>query len=304
MNALSKKDYIKALKKLEESPSDRIGTLGTLGVVATGAGAGALGATGIASAFGISTLLGSSTLASFAGGILVVSNPVGWAFGTAVAGAAAAYGISRLVSSGGKHDEKKQANIKALKNELSNYNSEEKTTLQPNKISQVAGAFALLLENDLIDEQKVTAILLGVESGELSAENAISIAQSILDEASSTSKEEEQLDLSNMTARSVFVLLYKHMMMIDETVHQTEIEAYQNIMKKAFKLGNEYSHKLLDEAPEISNIDTVLKDLLAIVPSEKNEMLLDSLVGIGFSDGEYHPSEKAFVAKVKDVMAN
>lgn len=301
MNTLSKQDYIKALKKLEKSPSDRIGTLGTLGVVVTGASAGALGATGLASAFGISTLLGSTTLASVAGGIFIVSNPVGWALGTATAGAVAAYGISKLVSSGGAQDEKKQTAIKELRNQIANYNKKVKTTTDTNKIGQVAGAFALLLENDLMEEQKVTKILEGVESGEINAEYALSIAQSIIDEASNTSIE-NQLDISNMTTRSVFVVLYKYMMMLDDTVHQNEITAYQSIMKKDFKLGNDFSLKLLDEAPEISDIDSILKDLLSLVPTEKQDMLLDSLIGIGFSDGEYSDVEKSFVTKVKKIL--
>lgn len=301
MSSLSKQDYIKALKKLEKSPSDRVGTLGTLGVVVTGAGAGALGATGLASAFGISTLLGSSTLAGLAGGVFVVSNPIGWALGTAAAGAAAAYGISRLVNSGGKHDEKKLASIKEMKNEIANYSKEVKKTPESNKIGQVAGAFALLLENELMEEQKVTAILTGVESGDINAEYALSIAQSIIEEASSPSME-TQLDTSSMTIRSVFVILYKYMMMLDDTVHENEIEAYQSIMKKDFKLGNDYSYKLLEEAPEISDIDLVLKDLLSLVPTEKTEGLLDSLIGIGFIDGEYHADEKAFVTKVREAI--
>ena len=301
MSTLSKQDYIKALKKLEKSPSDRIGTLGTLGVVATGAGAGALGATGLASAFGISTLLGSTTLASVAGGIFIVSNPLGWALGTATAGAAAAYGISRLVNSGGKHDEKKQTAIKEIKNKIASYNKKVKTTSSTDKIGQVAGAFALLLENDLMEKQKVTSILAGVESGEINAEYALSIAQSIIDEASNISID-NQLDISNMTTRSVFVVLYKYMIMLDNTVHQNEITAYQNIMKKDFKLDNDFSSKLLDEAPEISDIDSVLKDLLSLVPTEKHDMLLDSLIGIGFSDGEYSDVEKSFVTKVKEIL--
>jgi len=302
MNTLSKQDYIKALKKLEKSPSDRVGTLGTLGVVATGAGAGALGATGLASVFGISTLLGSSTLASLAGGVFVVSNPVGWAFGTAAAGAAAAYGISKLVSSGGKHNEKKQADIKAMKAKITNYNKEIKKASKPNKIGQVAGAFAILLENDLMEEQKVTAILRGVESGEINAEYALSIAQSIIDETSNAISNAVELDISNMTVRSAFIILFKHMIHSDGSVHQNEIKAYQDIMKVNFKCSNEYASQLLDEAPEISDIEIVLNDLNAIIPSEKNEILIESLIGIGFSDGTYHSDEKAFVNRVKKAL--
>jgi len=304
MSTLSKQDYIKALKKLEKSPSDRVGTLGTLGVVATGAGAGALGATGLASTFGISTLFGSSTLASLAGGVFVVSNPAGWAFGTAAAGAAAAYGISKLVSSGGKHDEKKQASIKALKDEIASYNKEVKTTAETDKMGQVAGAFALLLENKLMEEQKVTAILAGVESGDINAEYALSIAKSIIDETSNAISSEVEIDTSSMTVRSAFIILFKHMIHSDGSVHQNEMKAYQDIMKANFKCSNKYAIQLLDEAPEISNIETALRDLSSLIPSEKNEILIESLIGIGFSDGDYHSDEKVFVAKVREALAN
>ena len=154
MKQLSKQDYIKALRKLEKSPSDRVGTLGALGVAATGASAGVLGASAIASFFGASTILGSTGLASLAGGVLVATTPIGWVLGTVAAGTAAAYGISKLVSSGGVNDERKKTAIKGLKTQIDSYAQEVKKTKSSEQIGKVAGAFALLLENNLMKKKK------------------------------------------------------------------------------------------------------------------------------------------------------
>lgn len=184
MKKLSKEDYIRALRKLENSPSDRIGILGKIGIAGAGAGVGALGASSVASMFGSTTLLGSTWLASIAGGVFVTTTPIGWVIGTATAGSIAAYGLSKLVYSGGKNDERKKSIIEDIKNKIDNYKNKIQSKQDSNKIGQVAGAYAELLENNLIDKEKVTAILAGVENGSINAEQALVIAENILNEAS------------------------------------------------------------------------------------------------------------------------
>ncbi len=302
MDKLSKEEYIKALRSLEESSSDKIGILGTLGVVGTGTGFGALGSVSLASFFGASTLFGSTTLASLTGGVFVVSTPIGWVVGTAIAGATVAFGLSKLVKSGGRQDEIKINAIRELKVEIIKYNSNIEQLNNPISIGEVANIFAVLLENNLVDETQVTIILSGIESGKINAEYAISIAQNIIDETEDIVCNNTNLDLSNMAVRSVFVILYKYIIHVDTKIHQNEMATFVNIMKQRFQCSNQHAIELFNNAPNVSDIDTLLKDSKQIISIENKKMLIDSLVDIASSDGEYCINEKAFIAKVKEVF--
>lgn len=97
----------------KQSGSDKLGTVGTLGVTIAG---GAAGATGVMVSGIGGTLLGSSALASMLGGIFVVSTPIGWIFGGGGLVAATVYGLSRLIESGGRENQKRENNIAFAKN--------------------------------------------------------------------------------------------------------------------------------------------------------------------------------------------
>jgi len=302
MSNLKKQDYIEALKRLENSTDDKIGILGKLGIATTGATAGALGASTVASAVGATTLFGSSTLASIAGGILVTTTPLGWVIGTAAAGTAAAYGISKLLESGATNDERKRVSISQIKKKIDDYARDSKKESSSNKINKVAGAYAILLENDLITQEKVSSILSGIEDGKLDADYALSLAQDMINEVQESSKKALQPEANDMIVRSSFVLLYKHMMNIDKKVDEAELIMYYKMMSKTFKCSKKYAKKLLHESPPIDDSEELLKNLDKIIPQEKNGFLIDSLIAIAYSDGEFHPNEKKFVDKVKKAL--
>jgi hypothetical protein len=92
----------RAAKKLRGN--DKVGIAAQVIATAGGAGAGASVAGAAASAAGATTLLGSTTLAGWLGGLFVTTTPVGWVVGTTALGAAAGYGIARLATSGGRQD--------------------------------------------------------------------------------------------------------------------------------------------------------------------------------------------------------
>ena len=98
------------------SDAEAIATAGGVAAGATAAGA-------IAGAVGATTFLGSTTLGGLVGGVLVVSTPVGWVIGCAVAGGAAAYGISRMIRSGGRQDEVRNAIRRRLLKRLNDLRS-------------------------------------------------------------------------------------------------------------------------------------------------------------------------------------
>ena len=114
---ISVKDIQEALERLEGQ--DRIGTAGEVAATAGGVVAGVSAAGAVAGAAGASTLLGSTTLAGVLGGVFVTTTPVGWVVACAVAGGLAAYGISRLVRSGGQQDQVRVAMKQRLSRRLS-----------------------------------------------------------------------------------------------------------------------------------------------------------------------------------------
>lgn len=105
-------DVERALKSLEGK--DRLGTAGEVAGVAGGTAAGVAAAGAVAGALGGTTLLGSSTLASVLGGVLVTTTPVGWVVGCAALGGAAAYAVSKVIRSGGRQDEIRRRLAKAI----------------------------------------------------------------------------------------------------------------------------------------------------------------------------------------------
>lgn len=299
MSELSKQEYIETLEKLEKQPVDVENQAGQLLSLLIGGGAGYASSGVVASWFGATTLLGSSGLASILGGVFVVSNPIGWVVGSIVAGATVATVASKLVSNGAKYEEKKQSAIRELKVKIDKYRNEVKNTPKPKEeqIGKVAGAFRVLLENDLVEQEQVRKILEGVEKGHISSEYAIDIAHKILNE--SISNNDNDITESNIIIRSAFILLYKYMINVDKKVDDKELKKYEILMKNSFNISNEYAISLYQETPLISEIDSVLKDLKNIVPPELNTELIQSLIQIGHSDLHYHTKEKEFVAKVR-----
>ena len=177
MRTITKEEYIKTLKELENSSPDKIGTIGTVSNVAIGTATGVLGAPAIASTLGGATFMGSTSLASIVGGVLTVSTPVGWIVGIGAVGALSTYTIAKLISSGAKNDERKSHTIAELKKKIDAYNEEIKTVNSSEKINKLAGAYALLLENNLIDKETVISIIKGVEDNTIDAEYALYLAK-------------------------------------------------------------------------------------------------------------------------------
>src|SRR6476646_3969142 len=106
---VTKEQLLKTIEKLEKNPHDKLGILGDVGIVAVGTGLGALGAGAVATAAGATAIPVLTTVGAWAGITLVGATPIGWVIGTAAAGGAAAYGISRLVKGSGYTEGKKQA---------------------------------------------------------------------------------------------------------------------------------------------------------------------------------------------------
>ena len=174
-------EYIRALEKMKRSPRDRIAILGELGATGLGGVAGASIAGTIASAVGVATLFGSTTLASYLGGIFVTKTPVWWVVGSIVFGGAVGYGISKLIISGGKSEAIKKMNIRELEERIAKLKNESQYPSNPNdKISKVIEGLQLLIKNNKISQEESTDLLKGIEKGSITVDFAFDRIQEIL----------------------------------------------------------------------------------------------------------------------------
>lgn len=183
MQGLTTEEYVCALEKMKRSPRDRLGILGELGVTAFGVGAGIAVSGTVAGAAGAATLAGSTTLASLFGGVFVVTTPVGWVVGSAIAGGSLAYAAAKLVRSGGKSDTIKAETVRELerrvvkmqKNARRSDNYEE-------KLSNVIVSIQHLVVSGRISQGKGTEILAAVEKKSLDVDEAFNLIQRLLRE--------------------------------------------------------------------------------------------------------------------------
>jgi hypothetical protein len=178
----SKKNSINAATKTSENDDvkaaidklrgrDRLGNASQMLTTAGGAAAGASAAGALAATAGASTLLGSTTLASAIGGVLVVSTPVGWVVGCAFIGAATAYGVSKLVRSGGRNDRVREEIIDRLLKRLKDI--ETKKPPLASTMTQLRDHIAAAIRNETLTNEQANRMLDLIEAGKLSVEIAL-----------------------------------------------------------------------------------------------------------------------------------
>lgn len=183
MEKLTIEEYVCALEKMKKNPKDRFGILGELGVTGIGITAGAAASGSIATAAGATTLLWSTTLASFLGGIFVTITPIGWIVGAAATGGALAYIAGKLVRSGAKCDALRKISIRKLEQRINSMRLQAQSTpIYDEKISNVITSIQYLVFNSRITQDKGTEILKAIEKRVLSIEEAFELLQSLINE--------------------------------------------------------------------------------------------------------------------------
>ncbi|MGZ4954427.1 MAG: hypothetical protein ACXV8Q_04875 [Methylobacter sp.] len=168
------KDIEAAIKQLEGG--DRVGHAGQALLAAGGASAGVAASGAIASAAGASTFLGSTTLGSIIGWGLVT--PVGWIVGVAVAGAAAAYGLSKLVRSGGRQDRLRQEVSERLSKRLAKNRSKD---AQQSTMEQLQENIANAIQNNHLSNEQAERMLELVKKGKLGVHIALTRVKHLME---------------------------------------------------------------------------------------------------------------------------
>lgn len=170
----SKQDILDTIENIENNPNDRVRMLSELGV----AGVGAAGAGAAAS------IIGATTASVFGIGITVAAAPFALVAGSVVAGGAATYGLTKLVTGGGRQEGKKQAIKATLKEKLSKLEEKEKKSLlTTDEKTQFISSLKQPLEMDTITPEQAQQLIALVENGQMSIEEANVLMKDIISES-------------------------------------------------------------------------------------------------------------------------
>lgn len=180
---VTKKQLLAAIKSLENRPTDRVRILGDLGITAAGVGAGAAAAGTIAGIAGVTGIPVITTAASWLGASLSLATPVGWIVGTAAAAGFAAYGLSRLVRSGGLADGKLQELKVHFRDQLKHVEALERSgSITANDRTQFIRSLRELIEKDAMPPSRAFSLIEVVEKGQMPLSEACRLVGELLHE--------------------------------------------------------------------------------------------------------------------------
>lgn len=177
----SKKKLLKALRQLEKNPDSKERLFGDIGITALGGALGAAAGGTAAAAAGVTGIWGITTAASWLGLSVVSATPVGWIAGIAIAGAAAGYGVSRLIR-GGAYTEGKLAELKReLKDRIKTIDAKEKTsTVSESDLTEFSIFLKEPLEKNLLDSERSYKLMWAVEQGRMEISTAYQLVGNLL----------------------------------------------------------------------------------------------------------------------------
>lgn len=178
---VTRKQLLKAIDELEKNPHDKVRLLGDAGITIVGAGLGYAAVGAIAGTAGVTTLLGSAGLGTMLGGVFVAATPVGWVLGTTVAAGAAAYGISRMIRSGGLAEGRKAELLQKYKEEAKRIESKERAgDISESDRTQFHLSLRELIDKEAIPPDTAARLIEQVEQGRIPLSQANSLIQTLL----------------------------------------------------------------------------------------------------------------------------
>ena len=248
-----KDELINALKSIKESPEDRIGIIGKVGITGLGVAGGVAGAGAVAGIFGASTIFGSSTIGAVFGGTLVAATPVGWVLGVAALGGAAAYGISTLIDSGGEMNERKKQNIKEIEAEIIRLDKEQHSSsaTENDKISKLAEMYEILVTNGILEDEKVIeTILTGIHNGDIDIDSAFENAKSMMELIEQEINSEKDNESPEEKKLSELKTIYDEL--LEKQIFKSKIQA--NILLSSIENGATNLDDALEEAKNILEV--------------------------------------------------
>lgn len=181
--SISKKQLLNIIDEIQRKPNDRVRILGDIGITGIGIGLGAAGAATTAAVVGATTIPAITTAASWIGLTLVASTPVGWLVGVALGGGALAYGVSRIIRSGGVSEGRKRELSAIYQERLREIKHKEQCEqIGVVERNQFIEALRELIDKDAITTKKAFALIDNVEKGRMQISEAYSLINDILRE--------------------------------------------------------------------------------------------------------------------------
>lgn len=179
---VSKKQLLKIIDDLENTPSDRVRILGDVGITSVGIGLGAAAAGTVATVAGATAIPVVTTAASWLGVTAVAATPVGWVVGAALAGGALAYGVSRLIRDGGLSEGRKRELLQVYRERLQESQRREQAQeiTAPDR-NRFITSLREVIEKDAISPQKAFQLIDAVERGAMPLSQAYSLVAGLLE---------------------------------------------------------------------------------------------------------------------------
>jgi polyhydroxyalkanoate synthesis regulator phasin len=173
--SVTKKQLLKMLEQLKKNPKDKIGILGDVGITVLGA----IGAGGAVAAAG--TTVSIPIITALTGIGMVVAAPVGMVAGAAVAGGAVAYGVSRLIKSGGFNEGKQKQLLNECEKRLRDIEAKERaSSLEDNDKTRFHIFLEEPLKLDLISAEDAQGLIMAVENGQMSLHDAYHYVEDVI----------------------------------------------------------------------------------------------------------------------------
>lgn len=181
---LTKEQLLKAINQLEKNPNDKLRILGDVGIVGVGTALGIASAGTIATVAGATSIPVLTTVGSWVGVTIVGATPVGWVVGAAVAGGAAAFGVSRLIKNGSYMEGKQKQLLSILKDKIREIESKERaSSIEETDKTQFHIFLREPLNNELISADDAQGLMMAVESGQVPLSQAYQLVKDIIDSA-------------------------------------------------------------------------------------------------------------------------
>lgn len=184
---VTKSQLLKLIDELEKSPQDKGRILGDVGITIIGAGLGAAAAGTLATAAGVTSIFGVTSVAGWLGLTVVAVTPVGWLLGGAAAAGAAAYTVSRLIRSGGLAEGTKAELLYRYREEARIIAAKEAAgSMEEIDRTRFIVALRDLIDKDVIPPDVAFRFIEQVEKGSVPISHAFSMIHSLLKEVGAT----------------------------------------------------------------------------------------------------------------------
>jgi hypothetical protein len=163
-NQVSKKQLLKVIDSLEESPSDRVRILGDIGITSLGIGLGAAAAGTVATIAGVTAVPMITTAASLAGGAL-------------------AFGVSRLIRNGGLSEGRKLELLQIYRERLQEIQRlEAAQKISASERNEFISSIREVIEKDALSPKKAFELIEAVERGAIPLSQAYSLVLRLLED--------------------------------------------------------------------------------------------------------------------------